>query len=177
MSATVLETRNGVKFKVSSEDEKFCKEMGLTAYHFKTPYGEYTYIGRRSRPGRNAPKIHLHKLIMERMHPELRSLIFAARSRCVDHINGETTDNRRENLRLVHYSHNRQNSKLDRRNTSGFRGVHWNSACKCWTARLRILKKSIFLGYFADKEQAARAYDNAAKEQDQGAKLNFPCQT
>lgn len=89
----------------------------------------------------------------------------------VDHINGDTLDNRRENLRVCDRSLNLANSKNRAVGISGFRGVtraksksvRWQMACKGHTAT------------FATPEEAARAYDRVAKQiWGEFAVLNFP---
>jgi hypothetical protein len=82
----------------------------------------------------------------------------------VDHRNINTLDNRRDNLRPCSHSQNMANGKLRCHNTSGFKGVNWNTTAKMWCARIGVNNKRIFLGYFRTAEEAARAYDTAAKQ-------------
>ena len=88
----------------------------------------------------------------------------------IDHINGDTLDNRRCNLRIVTFRQNMMNRKLRCDSTSGFRGV---SLCKNlvtnpWSAHIgtRVDGKSKIrhLGYFATAEEASAAYEVAALE-------------
>lgn len=80
----------------------------------------------------------------------------------VDHINNTPLDNRRENLRLVRPIENNRNRRMNGNNTSGFRGVYWYTPYGKWVARINVVKKKIHLGYFTDKTEAAKAYDQAA---------------
>lgn len=74
----------------------------------------------------------------------------------VDHINGNGLDNRRANLRPCTKSENAQNlGDLIATNTSGYRGVHWETARKKWVARGIINGEHHFLGRFATAEEAA----------------------
>jgi len=82
----------------------------------------------------------------------------------IDHINGVKTDNRRENLRFANPSQNAQNQNITSRNTSGFKGVHWNKKEHKWQANIRAYNKQYSLGYFPTREDAAIGYNNAAKE-------------
>ena len=58
----------------------------------------------------------------------------------------------------------RFSSALRGDNTSGYRGVTWCRRYGAWQAQIQVAGKRQFLGYFAAKEDAARAYDAAAKE-------------
>lgn len=76
----------------------------------------------------------------------------------VDHINNIKTDNRLENLQLVTTRHN---TSKDRKGTSKYTGVSWNSQHKKWKANVYINRNLIFLGYFTDESEAALAYQKA----------------
>jgi hypothetical protein len=80
-----------------------------------------------------------------------------------DHINGNTLDNRRENLRICTRSQNSAN-KNKYTGASGYKGVHWFKPIKKWAARIQVEHKQICLGYFSDVLDAARAYNRAAIE-------------
>jgi hypothetical protein len=78
----------------------------------------------------------------------------------VDHINGDSLDNRRKNLRLVTRTQNSVNKRTQRNSTSGFKGVNRHQGK--WRAYICKDKKQIHLGVFDRKEDAAQAYDDAA---------------
>lgn len=95
-----------------------------------------------------------------RMH---RLLLAAKKGQQVDHINGDSLDNRRENLRFCDCSQNQQNRKI----TSGASSLKGVSRCKTtnrWRADIRFKGKQTFLGRFNTEIEAARAYDSKAKE-------------
>jgi len=83
-----------------------------------------------------------------------------------DHINGDTLDNRKENLRVVTSKQNNHNSKLPSHNTSGYKGVSEDkrNLKNKWQAYITIDNKKKHLGYFSSKEDAARKYNEVAKE-------------
>lgn len=93
----------------------------------------------------------------------------------VDHINGDGLDNRRGNLRPATDAGNRRNARLRTDNTSGFKGVYWYKSREKWRAKIYVDGQGKCLGYHATPEEAARAYDAAARElHGEFARLNFP---
>lgn len=81
-----------------------------------------------------------------------------------DHINGNTLDNRRENLRKASRTQNKHNTKKykHKKATSKFKGVTVTKDHGYIKARIRVDKKLIYLGTFETEEAAAKAYDAAA---------------
>jgi hypothetical protein len=93
----------------------------------------------------------------------------------VDHWNRDGLDNRRCNLRIANYSQNAANSGPSVRNTSGYKGVTFSRRADKWQAGIQVNGKFQFLGHWATREDAARAYDAAAtKFFGEFAHLNFP---
>lgn len=81
----------------------------------------------------------------------------------VDHVNGDTTDNRLENLRVCTRHENMHNLKPHTDNAySKWKGVSWNTNNKKWYSRIYVNGKSKFLGYFDDEREAAEEYLFAA---------------
>jgi hypothetical protein len=81
----------------------------------------------------------------------------------IDHVNGDKSDNRIENLRLATKSQNAHNKKKFRNNTSGFVGAykHWSGR---WYSLIMIEGKSKYLGCFATAEEAGKAYAEAKQK-------------
>lgn len=75
----------------------------------------------------------------------------------VDHINGNRKDNRIANLRAATKGENARNAAKRRDNTSGICGVCWHRHSGKWIARIKADGKSVFLGRFANLEDAVRA--------------------
>jgi len=91
----------------------------------------------------------------------------------VDHINGNTLDNRKRNLRLVDYRINSFNSvKNNPFATSKYKGVSWNKKVKKWRAFIFINNKQKYLGAFHSEIEAAKAYNEAARQVGDFVKLN-----
>lgn len=81
----------------------------------------------------------------------------------VDHIDGDRQNNRISNLRLASNSQNGINS-LVARGASGLRGVRWAKYANKWRVGIKINGRSVHLGYFDDKSEAAAAYEAKVTE-------------
>ena len=92
-----------------------------------------------------------------------RQLTNAPKGMSVDHINGDTSDNRLENLRVCTHSDNSKNRKLNKNSSSGFKGVHKHNGGR-WHARITANGKRISLGTFDSPIEASLAYESAARK-------------
>ena len=108
-------------------------------------------------------RVFMHRLIMN-TPPGL----------VTDHLNHQTLDNRRENLRVCTQKENGTNHTKQQGTSSKYLGVHWHTGCSKWQARIQLDGKQKHLGYFDNEEEAARAYDAAVIEhRDEYATTNF----
>ena len=81
-----------------------------------------------------------------------------------DHRNGNTLDNRKENLRWATRVENMRNKPRYKNNKVGFKGVSMTPYGR-FTARLQLApRQEVFLGCFPTAAAAAKAYDKAALE-------------
>ena len=93
------------------------------------------------------------------MHREVMSFP----DRLVDHRNGNTLDNRRENLRSCNAEESARNRGVRKDSTTGFKGVSPATGDKKgYRARVYHLGKRYELGVFKTPEDAALAYNRAA---------------
>lgn len=72
----------------------------------------------------------------------------------LDHINGNTLDNRIENLRPATSAENMRNRKIFVNNKSGCKGVCWHNRISKWQVSVGVNKKQKHIGYFDDLELA-----------------------
>lgn len=92
-----------------------------------------------------------------------RLVMGAKRGEEVDHINGDTLDNRKVNLRLVTHQQNIQNRKVNKNNKLGYKGVYQHTQNGNFIAQIQTpQRKRKHLGVFATPEDAAFAYNVAA---------------
>lgn len=85
----------------------------------------------------------------------------------VDHINQNTLDNRRSNLRICTDAENQHNRKRNKTSPSPFKGVtHMKTqrGSKKWLARIQLNKVPLRIGCFLTAEEAALAYNAKARE-------------
>jgi len=80
----------------------------------------------------------------------------------IDHINRNSLDNRKENLRVCSLRQNSANRKSAKNSSSKFLGVHWNRQSQKWQVTIRKDGKYYHLGLFKDERIAALAYNIAA---------------
>ena len=95
--------------------------------------------------------IYMHRIIMK---PPLGMI--------VDHINHDTFDNRKINLRICTHAENMRNSKININNKSGYKGVSYQENRNNYRAQIKFNNKTINIGDFIDPIDAARAYNAAA---------------
>lgn len=92
----------------------------------------------------------------------------------IDHIDNNTLNNRIENLRGCTHQQNMRNRLPHQGGSSQYLGVTWDRRNKKWKAQIGDNGVVKHLGRFFDEEEAARAYDEAAKiHHGEFANLNF----
>jgi hypothetical protein len=133
---------------VSDEDYEFLSQWNWCAFKGCTTF----YACRHpSKINRKQTTIYMHQVIAERM--SIKS---------PDHIDTDGLNNLRSNLRQATQSQQHANQNLQKNNKSGYKGVSWHKRCKKWKVYINANKNYIFLGYFIDIKEAARAYNKAA---------------
>lgn len=130
-------------------EKKWCADVRKTGQVYAVRGTQRTENGKKI-----CTKIYLH-----------REIVGAKKGEHVDHKNRKTLDNRRENLRPCTVSQNIANSPfLARRGSNRYKGVTWHKQRGKWAAQIRVNRKHLSLGLHHAEEDAARAYDAAARE-------------
>lgn len=148
------------KNKVTLIDDEDAERVLELKWHVSRSGSGIDYAG-------HTKKIHGGVILLHRY------LLDAPDGMFVDHINGDTLDNRKSNLRICTHKENLRNQRTPKNNNSGFKGVMWYKRISKWRAYIRVDKVQFHLGYFETKEDAALAYNiSAIKHFGQYAKLN-----
>lgn len=118
---------------------------------------------KQSDKGNGYKKVALHDInSVQKTHSvhRLIALTFLGFSIDVaDHIDGNKSNNRLDNLRYV--SSRKNSSTYQKNTTSIFTGVHWEKRVSKWKASIRILQKRYTIGFFESESEASIAYQQA----------------
>jgi len=83
---------------------------------------------------------------------------------CIDHIDGNTLDNRLCNLRECTQAENSRNISKRVDNKTGVTGVNWRKQSNKWTAQIQYSKKKLNLGSFENFDDAVKARKEAEEK-------------
>jgi hypothetical protein len=158
----IIPLPHGLQTLIDESDLPLVKNYAWHAHHRRGYW--YAAATKMVGPGRKAKRItvSMHSLIAGALPGFL-----------TDHRNGDTLDNRRQNLRLCTRAQNKMNAVRHRNSSYRFKGVYYRG--RCWFARIKVNKKLIRLGRFVSDDQAAAAYDAAAARYfGEFARVNFP---
>lgn len=136
---------------IDSDDAASVGKYNWTAVRVAGTNSFYAFSGVVVRGVRT--RIGLHRFVMGMPEKPL----------VVDHIKGNSLDNRKSFLRIATYSQNLCNSKLPRNSTSGFKGVAWHKNRNKWVAYIRVDGSNHYLGVFETAEEASEARAAAAQ--------------
>ena len=135
--------------KVSIVDDEDFEIVGRFKW-YALKDGNHFYAVRNKKPS-GTGTIWMHRIIMD-----------CPKGKDVDHINRNGLDNRKGNLRVCTRGENLANTFTYKNNKSGFKGVSWYKKRNLWIAHITTNHKGITLGYFKDKYDAAKAYNESS---------------
>lgn len=135
---------NGEEFYFDLEDYMLIKDytwsINDAGYVTSNPFGKH---------------LRMHMLVMNKKD--------RSDGKDIDHINHNTKDNRKENLRIIEHYQNITHCITYSNNTSGRKGVSWDKSRSKWMATITYNKKTYHLGRFENFEDAVRAREDAEK--------------
>lgn len=156
--------RLGVKFPLSKSGSKHAGKYEAVVDEIDSDLAEHNWsVARYKRTmyAKRGLSTWLHRVVGERV---LGGPI--PKGMQVDHLDADGLNNRRSNIRVVSRADNQRNARTN--SASGYKGV-WcreNLVARPWGARIKIEGRNKALGQFANKEDAARAYNRAQRELD-----------
>lgn len=139
-----------VEFLVDAADLPLLQAAGHSWYAWWDRRGKKYYAATSMHREGKTKMLYLHRLLLG------PSPLLA------DHINRNTLDNRRENLRLVTYSVNNKNRSASALHRGGHpchhgKGVTYHKQGRRWQAQVFVNGKTVYVGCFATKEAARQA--------------------
>jgi len=140
----------GYDVLIDDEDYEKINTHSWCIFHSRS---ERPYVVRYINNSGKQIRIWLHRIIIN--PPD---------GKVVDHINNNTLDNRKCNLRICTHKENIRNQKKRKNNASGFKGVYFVEKNKKYRATIRVNGKGIHLGLFGTPEEAHKAYCEASKK-------------
>ena len=144
-NCAIFEAKNGGFFKIDVEDIS-----KVINYGWGINKKGYVVASSRHRTKEHRTNLRLHRVITN--CPE---------NMVVDHINHDTLDNRKCNLRICSQNENIKNRKPDRNSKSGIKGVYPEKGR--WKAIIGLNSKLHHLGTFRNIEDAIKARQEAEK--------------
>lgn len=137
--------------KVALVDDEMYEYLNQFKWYANNMHGKfYAVRNHRENKGKQI-KIPMHRLIIK---PDKYMVI--------DHLDGNSLNNQKNNLRICNHIQNSMNRIIYINNKSGFKGVYWNKPSAKWMAYISFGNKMLYLGLFINPKDAARAYNNAA---------------
>lgn len=148
---------------------KYCKDTGKL---FHKEDANHVYAGMEVgmiKYNKNRKKIPYRSVAIKSKQWQVHRIIWImnygklARDLVIDHINGDTLDNRLENLRVTTCSGNQKNRKLNYNSSTGYSGIYLDKYGK-YQVQIYSENVKMYLGRFKTLEEAVKVRKEAEKE-------------
>lgn len=137
----------GYHFIIDDEDFSLIKSYNLDVCGFKT----HKYLRLRKQIENRKIRLLFHRFITN-----------CPSDQQVDHINGNTFDNRKENLRVCNHAQNHRNLAISKNSKTGVPGVR--KIGKKYKAEIGFNNKKLYIGTFSTLKEAEIARKNKEKD-------------
>lgn len=151
MEKIIKSSKHGEKTIYFDEEDLWVIEKYNWHLHKTGHMRFYIRAGVYSNETKKSKGIYLHRTIMN-----------APIGMEVDHRDHNPLNNRRNNLRIATPNQNKMNGVMQKRNTSGFKGVHLFKRDNTYQAYISIARKRKHGGYFKTAIEAAKKYNEMA---------------
>ena len=142
---------------ISPEDYRSLSQWNWCAsQHVRGHY----YAERGTRTGKSYHHVKMERVVMQRLG------VVVPRSHVIDHINGDSLDNRRENLRLATIAENRRNAPAQRNSRTKVKGVSYDDVAKNYRAKINRHHKTVWERRYPTLDVAAKGIAEARKRLD-----------
>lgn len=150
--------------QVAIVDDEDVEKVSRMRWHAQRSRGKW-YAGSNCRQADGSYRYcSMHRIVLD-----------AEKGQEIDHIDGNALNNTRANLRFVTHQQNVFNRGTSRRDKAGYKGISMDKRTGEWKARIAPNGTQIYLGRYPTQEEAAIAYDSAAREYyGEFAWVNFP---
>jgi hypothetical protein len=145
-----IELTQGQVARVDDEDYEWLSKW---KWHASWQPHTLSYMAAYKTSGMPRRTLLMHRLILN-----------APDGMFVDHEDHDTLNNQRHNIRLATPLQNQFNRRKLRPFSSIHKGVCWHQLTNKWRAEINVDGRKLHLGLFANEEDAARAYNEAAKK-------------
>jgi hypothetical protein len=129
-------------------NKKDNRELLFDVEDFDLIYTSAWYIHTNKKNGYEVVKASSGNLRGKSAH---RVLMNFPKNKLVDHMNGNTLDNRKSNLRIT-------TSKVNSQNNPKAKGYYWNKQMKRWHVQIAVNGKNKHIGQYVDETEARAAY-------------------
>lgn len=136
--------------KIAIVDDEDYEKVSQYKWHYSTKTRSVKgYAQRKIKNG----DTYMHRFIMN-----------CPKDKVVDHKDGDTLNNKKDNLRICSQSKNMMNKTIMSNNKSGYKGVHFHKLLGRWVAQIKVNDKVIHLGVFDTPEEAFIERNRAAEK-------------